>query len=70
MIVVIFFFLVILITAEQIHIFEETAKSGEDLQLRFMDNWRPVFHVTTGFGFVLIAYEAYQFADSPRKYIA
>ncbi|GJJ72861.1 hypothetical protein EMPS_05219 [Entomortierella parvispora] len=70
MIVAVFFILVILITAEQISIFEATAKPGEDLQLRFMENWRPVFHTTTAFGFVLIAYEAYQFMDSPKKYIA
>ena len=69
MVVAVFFILVILITAMQIHIFEETA-NGQDLQLRFMEDWRPVFHATTAFGFVLIAYEAYQFIDSPRKYIA
>ncbi|KAF8936994.1 hypothetical protein BGZ58_003429 [Dissophora ornata] len=73
-IVIIFFLLVLVITAQQIYSARlpenGLAPSTEDLLGRYLTDYRPVFKGAIGFGFILIGYEFMQFIDSPSKYIS
>ncbi|KAF9112551.1 hypothetical protein BGX27_003186 [Mortierella sp. AM989] len=68
-----FFFLVLVITAQQIQTSPLPKNSpilspDENMDI-YMDGWRPVFEATIGVGCILIVYELVQFLDSPKKYI-
>ncbi|KAG0321897.1 hypothetical protein BGZ99_003622 [Dissophora globulifera] len=63
LVVLIFFLLVILISAMQI-----TTSASDDIAMRYLINWRPVFQTAIAFGLILIVYEFVQFLESPKKY--
>jgi hypothetical protein len=70
--VLIFFVLVLVITAQQIVVstmWQGEAPTPEEIAARYMPEWRPVFMVTAAMGLLLVLYEALQFTYSPLEYI-
>ncbi|KAF9361081.1 hypothetical protein BGX26_005948 [Mortierella sp. AD094] len=73
-VVIIFFVLVILITARQITtstLQKDTELTYSDLTARYLDDggWPAVITTTIGIGSILVIYEFLQFLDSPRNYV-
>ncbi|KAG0224104.1 hypothetical protein BGX31_008191 [Mortierella sp. GBA43] len=70
--VVIFFCLVLAVTAAQIEVsttWKGSAPTPEELQARYLPKWRPVFVTTIVMGFVLVLYEIRQLFHSADKYL-
>ncbi|KAI8351683.1 hypothetical protein B0O80DRAFT_111103 [Mortierella sp. GBAus27b] len=67
-----FSILVLTITIQQIHVsttWQGSEPTVEEIEARYLPQWRPVFILTAVMGIVLIFYELLQFIYSPRKYI-
>ncbi|KAF9916380.1 hypothetical protein BX616_003896 [Lobosporangium transversale] len=71
LVVLTFFILVVVITAQQIRVMsidEPVRLTAEDIEIRYMNSWRPVFKATIVVGCLLAGYEVIQFLDAPKKY--
>ncbi|KAI8351693.1 hypothetical protein B0O80DRAFT_111232 [Mortierella sp. GBAus27b] len=70
--VLVFFVLVLVITSQQIVVstaWQGEAPTHDELEARYMLEWKPVFMVTAAMGLLLVLYETLQFTYSPLEYI-
>ncbi|KAF9952884.1 hypothetical protein BGZ65_005000 [Modicella reniformis] len=63
-----FFILVLVVTAKQITVSSVVNPTTEDLAARYLPKWRPVFIATIVSAFMLIAYEVLQMIFSRSRY--
>ncbi|KAK3824539.1 MAG: hypothetical protein J3Q66DRAFT_383968 [Benniella sp.] len=70
-VVLIFFILVVIITAQQIRVSKVSngqVPSADEIAARYLPGWRPIFMITIAIGFILLGYEMLQMSYSLKKY--